>query len=157
MYQRFLVPYDGSDHARHAFETAIELASLAEQASVAVLAVVPGIEMDDPTYAVAMRISGITSVSETVAREARERYYTDHRERVEAQVANCVPDVPSHVSVEVAIEGGRAQDVIVDYAFKHDIDCIVMGCRGLGAVRGALGSVSYAVLRSVEVPVHIVK
>lgn len=74
MYQRFLVPYDGSEHARHAFEAAIELASLAEQARVTVLTVVPGIEMDDPTYAVAMRISGITSVSETVAREARERY-----------------------------------------------------------------------------------
>ena len=36
-------------------------------------------------------------------------------------------------------------------------DCIVMGRRGLGAIRGAIGSVSYSVLRSVDLPVLIVK
>ena len=32
-----------------------------------------------------------------------------------------------------------------------------MGCRGLSAIRGAMGSVSYAVARSVKLPVLIVK
>ena len=39
----------------------------------------------------------------------------------------------------------------------HDVDLVVMGCRGLDAVRGMIGSVSAAVLRSVDCPVLVVK
>ena len=46
---------------------------------------------------------------------------------------------------------------IIDYADEHDCDIIVMGRRGLGAVRGLLGSVSYGVLRSIDIPVMTVK
>ena len=34
---------------------------------------------------------------------------------------------------------------------------IAMGSRGLGALRGMIGSVSFAVLRSSQIPVLIVK
>ena len=47
---------------------------------------------------------------------------------------------------------------IVTYAIDNLCDLIVMGSRGLGALRGILGSVSsYAVLRNADVPVLIVK
>ena len=40
---------------------------------------------------------------------------------------------------------------------SRDIDLVVMGRRGLGALRGMLGSVDFGVLRSVEVPILTVK
>ncbi len=46
---------------------------------------------------------------------------------------------------------------IVEYSTANDCDLIVMGRRGLGAIRGILGSVSSGVLRSVDIPVLTVK
>ena len=46
---------------------------------------------------------------------------------------------------------------ITAYADEGGYDCIVMGHRGLGAVRGMLGSVCYSVLHKTNVPVLIVK
>ena len=46
---------------------------------------------------------------------------------------------------------------LADYAKHHDIDLIVMGRRGLGAIRGMLGSVSYSLLRETDIPVLTVK
>ena len=46
---------------------------------------------------------------------------------------------------------------IAEYVKSHDIDLVVMGRRGLGALRGMIGSVSFGVLRSVDVPVLTVK
>jgi nucleotide-binding universal stress UspA family protein len=46
---------------------------------------------------------------------------------------------------------------ILDYAEANDVDLIVMGNRGMGKLRGALGSVSYGVLHRSDVPVLIMK
>lgn len=53
---------------------------------------------------------------------------------------------------------GRPGDEIVTYANANDIDLIIMGSRGLGAVkRTFLGSVSNYVLNHTEKSVYIVK
>ena len=56
-----------------------------------------------------------------------------------------------------AVISDSALEGIVDYVTSRDIDLVVMGRRGLGALRGMLGSVSFGVLRSVDVPVLTVK
>ena len=48
-------------------------------------------------------------------------------------------------------------DQIVKYAQENGCGLIIMGSRGLGALRGMLGSVSSYVLREAQVPVLVVK
>ena len=57
----------------------------------------------------------------------------------------------------VSVAGASPADALTRYAEKNDVDLIVMGRRGLVAIRGMLGSVSFGVLRSTEIPVLTVK
>ena len=57
----------------------------------------------------------------------------------------------------IAVGQGKPRKAIIDYAEHNGVDLIVMGCRGLNAVAGMLGSVSYAVLRNASCPVLIEK
>ena len=58
--------------------------------------------------------------------------------------------------IETRLAGSPVEG-ITNYAMDHRCDLIVMGRRGLGALRGMLGSVSYGVLRSADIPVLTVK
>ena len=62
----------------------------------------------------------------------------------------------SRVSIDI-VEETLPGDQIVAYAKEHEAELIVMGSRGLGALRGILGSVSSHVLRTAPMPVMIVK
>ncbi len=56
------------------------------------------------------------------------------------------------------IGSGEPAAVLVDMAERHRCDAIVLGARGLGAVRAALmGSVSMGVLHASRLPVTVVK
>jgi nucleotide-binding universal stress UspA family protein len=157
MYSKILVPYDNSEHAQHALLAAIDMATCVENSTVTVLNVTDLIEFDDETFEVAARMAGVPRMSEDAARVARENYYSEHEKSVRKSISEVVSDVPTGISLEVKIDSGRPQEAICNAAVDGGFDCIVMGRRGLGAIRGALGSVSYAVLRSVELPVLIVK
>ena len=56
-----------------------------------------------------------------------------------------------------AVNAPSPVDGINDFAKEHGCDLIVMGSRGLDVLRGMLGSVSYGVLRSAEIPVLVAK
>lgn len=76
---------------------------------------------------------------------------------VQTQIQGFFASVPDNIDIQIVIENGRPQDVICDYANEHGIDCIAMGRRGLGVIRAALGSVSSAVLRGIDLPVLVVR
>jgi nucleotide-binding universal stress UspA family protein len=62
------------------------------------------------------------------------------------------------VPFEREIGSGDPAQTLVELAGRHGCEGIIVGARGLGAVRGAmLGSVSQAVLQASMVPVTIVK
>ncbi|MBF7083800.1 universal stress protein [Desulfallas sp. Bu1-1] len=62
------------------------------------------------------------------------------------------------VKVSTEILEGDPAETIIKYVNDHGIDTVIMGSRGMGALRGmVLGSVSYKVLGNVHVPVTIVK
>ena len=136
-FKNILVPYDESDHAKSALHIALGLAGPYEAAKVHVVTVIPAASLPNPTLlgdaAVERAAEDIRNVVDQSRDDARCKIVAD------AVIANS------------ALEG------IVDYVTSRDIDLVVMGRRGLGALRGMLGSVSFGVLRSVDVPVLTVK
>lgn len=157
MYNKILVPFDNSEHAQHALLAAVELAQSRDHAQVTVLNVTDLLEFDDATFEVAARMAGVPRISEESARAARENYYAEHEKAIREDIEQFMQEMLSDIKLDIRIESGRPQEIISEIAKNDGYDCIVMGSRGLGALRGALGSVSYAVLRAVEIPVVIVK
>jgi len=157
MYHNILVPYDGSEHAQHALEAAIELGEGDSPVKITVLNVTDLMDFDDSTFEIAARMAGVPPISDSAAKQARENYFSEHKKSVQEQIQDFFEGVPENIDIQIAVVGGHPQEAITQYANDGEFDCIVMGRRGLGALRGALGSVSFAVLRSVELPVLVVK
>ncbi|HUU71409.1 MAG TPA: universal stress protein [Burkholderiales bacterium] len=62
------------------------------------------------------------------------------------------------ISHDVHVEIGHAAQAIVDFAQKYHAEMIVMGTRGMGAIRSlAVGSIANKVVHLAEVPVLLVK
>lgn len=80
----------------------------------------------------------------------------DSRARATADACEILDE--DEVRYELELVAGDPAAMIVERAQEHDCDFIVMGARGLGAVREAvLGSVSSKVLQNATVPVTIVR
>ena len=157
MYTNILVPYDKSEHAKHALTAAFELARGDAPIRITVLNVTDMMDFDDATFEVAARMAGVPPISDEAARAARDSYFKEHRDEIVEDIRGAGIEAPDNVELEVECVGGHPQEAIREYVKDHDFDCIVMGRRGLGGIRGALGSVSYAVLRSVDLPVLVIK
>lgn len=76
--------------------------------------------------------------------------------RVQEGLGDALDSLGERAKVEVVPGYTPANDLLA-YAERSGADLIVMGSRGLGAIRGVLGSVSYAVLRESPIPVLVVK
>ena len=147
MYKKILVPFDDSEPARHALANALELVR-GTDGEVCVLNVVEWRDYNAETFKIASRMSGVTGDSLDVEAENEEV------RRVSASIDDLVSE-GDHVSI--AVVNGSPHDSIVDYARDMDFDCITMGHRGMGVIRGMLGSVCYSVLQKSTVPVLVVK
>lgn len=154
MYRNILVPYDKSDHAKTALKTAVEMARETEGGKVTVLYVAELPDFDDPTFEAAAQMAGVARFSEADTLTMQRTFYAQQKE---ALIENTKGIVGDFKDVVYRVTSGKPHDEIVGFAKSGEFDLIVMGNRGLGALRGALGSVSYAVLRSVDIPVLIVK
>ena len=76
--------------------------------------------------------------------------------KLEADVADIVKDFKGNLTVEV-IYGIYTVETIIETAQRYECDLICMGSRGLGAIRGMLGSVSFGMLRNSDIPVLVCK
>ncbi|WP_367175382.1 universal stress protein [Haloarcula rubripromontorii] len=134
MFDRILVPTDGSPGSERAFEVAATLAST-HDAAVHVLSVVDehGPTDDDWDY------DGGTPAEAFIESQA------DHVDT-------------EGLSVTPAVREGVVHDAVLDYTDENDIDLIVMGTHGrTGVRRFLLGSVTEKVVRLADVPVLSVK
>lgn len=141
MYDRILIPTDGSEEARKAVDHGIDLAA-AVGASVHAL------------FVVESRLSALPSDSMRQVTE-REEWVRYGREVTDEVVADAEARGVSGVA---AVEQGKAHKEIVEYANENDIDCIVMGTHGRDGVQDViLGNVTERVVRTANVPVLTVR
>lgn len=155
LYDAIVVPFDGSASARAALDEAvrfakedpglvlhvIQIADL-EQAAVALLES-KGVDLSESAVPMGMR-----DAVEAVTQQASERLRT----QVDGVLRSLMNE--KRVSLLPEVHPG---DQIVKYAQENGCGLIIMGSRGLGALRGMLGSVSSYVLREAQVPVLVVK
>lgn len=155
MYSKILVPYDRSEHARHAVKEAIDLASVMPGCTVTVVLVVDRRDFNTETFKIAARMAGVAEAAIDPSMMAGEDPNRDDIAELKEDIAQAVGDHGDIVAYDVIT--GSPHDAITAYAARGGYDCIVMGHRGLGAVRGMLGSVCYSVLHKTSIPVLIVK
>ena len=113
--------------------------------------------MDQSTFEVALRMAGLTSEENEGLDELRSSYESAYKDKMRESVSDFFSKLPANVDLKIVIKRGDPRDVICNYAEENDMDCIVMGRRGLSGIRATLGSVSTAVLRGTELPVLVVK
>lgn len=156
MYEKVLVPFDDSEPARKALQSAMELVQGAEAPQLTVLNVVDWHDYNAETFKIASRMSGVLgdSLDMNAISEIGDEAEVREMDRIAKSIADIVGDAPC---VDIAIVNGSPHDTIVAYANDLDYDCIAMGHRGMGVIRGMLGSVAYSVLQKANKPVLVVK
>jgi nucleotide-binding universal stress UspA family protein len=145
MYQRILVPVDGSATAERGLREAVKLAS-GQSARLLLLHVV-----DD--YTMLMETTSAASYDEMLRglRHFGLDVLTKAKQIVEEAGVHCE-------TLLREVTGKRVEDVIVEQVGVHNCDLIVMGTHGRrGFSRIALGSAAEGVSRNSSVPVLLVR
>jgi nucleotide-binding universal stress UspA family protein len=155
LFEKILVPLDGSEHSLRALEIAIQLAkkfgakiTLTHVYSVTVSPVV----MPEPTTLTppGVPVMTPTEVSKVVeaTRKAGNNILTAGERKVRAQ----------EIQVETMLVEGHTVEEITRIAKEGNFGLIAMGARGISRIREILlGSVSDGVIRNAPCPVLVVK
>ena len=155
MFEKILVPLDGSEHSLRALEVAIHIAkkfngkiTLIHAYSVTVRPII----MPEPTTLTPPMIPVMTptEVSKTVeaTRKAGESILADGKQKVKAE----------EVQVETILKEGHTVQEIVKTAKEGNFDLIVIGARGISKIRELLlGSVTDGVIHHSFCPVLVIK
>ncbi len=143
MFKTILLAIDGSDYATKAAEAALGLVKELKDGDRKVVL----FHVSDEAPSRSQVLKAELDVKSVLRQKAAE---------VVAPTAQRFEEVGVAHGVEVAL--GDPADEIVAYAGKNDVDLIVIGSRGLGAVSSVLmGSVSRRVMQEAKCPVMVVK
>jgi nucleotide-binding universal stress UspA family protein len=139
---KILLPVDGSEPSLEAVRHAIRLAQDGLRASF-VLA-----NVQEPTYLYELVLAPDAEVLERVSGAAG----THSLEAAQAMLQ------AASLSFEREIASGDPGQTLVELIERHGCDAVIMGARGVGALRHALlGSVSQSLVHHSPVPVTIVR
>ena len=153
MYQKILVPLDGSAFAEQALCHAEQVAQ-AGQTEIHLLSVAPLLEDQSP--------AAVDLYPVYVYRD----YLVDHKqemERINIELTGYLERVSRQVqaagyAVVSAIRFGQPADEIITYAVKTGCDLIAMSTHGRSGIgRWVYGSVADKVLRGSSIPVLLVR
>lgn len=158
LYKNILVAFDGSDPSKEALAVAKGLIGDDAEATMRIISIVPigslgiGGEMANAPTPGMQQIFPDMQTYELVIDNAKGVALDNMREATEGMLDGVACDVKMEAVVAV-----KPAEGIVEYAEEQGVDMIVMGRRGLGAIRSMLGSVSYSVLHETSIPVCTVK
>ena len=140
-FKKILVPVDGSDESKRAFQPALYLAKLTN----AQLTLLHVIDLNRRMSMLERSLSlGLSS------KELKEPGYQ--------LLAQYTEQVPEETVLDTIVQLGAPADVIVEQVEDGAYDLIVMGSRGLGALQDfVIGGVSHYVLHHSKVPVLVVR
>jgi len=147
MYQHIMVPLDGSEVAECVLPHAESLAMGRDVGRVTVVRVIP-------------RLHLYGGVESRFSPEERQRLEADSMDIAKKYLAKIVKRLKAkgiHAESEVLL-GGQVVDELVDYAEKNGVDLVILATHGRSGVsRWVWGSVADRILRSVSVPVLMVR
>ncbi|MCE5286026.1 MAG: universal stress protein [Pelosinus sp.] len=144
VYQKILVPVDGSKNSFKALKHAITLADSCK-AELGILFV---LVLAKQLYAYTQ--INTSYISDTVLDEIEE---FGKKTLEEARAL-----VPDNIPVQTFLEIGSPVEIIPDFAADNNYNLIAIGSRGLGTIKGLiLGSVSAYVVANAKCPVLVVK
>lgn len=139
MFDRILIPTDGSDAVTPAVDMALDLA----QAHDATLHVLYIVDQPATISGTGEGFSGLDNLLDTLEEEGHQATAA-----IEEQAQD------RGIETETAVRRGNPHDDILAYTNDHDIELIVMGTHGrTGVKRALLGSVTEDVVRHSDIPV----
>lgn len=140
MYERILVPTDGSESADAVIEHAMGI----------------GVPNDAEVHAIYVINTGALPSPDVEFR----REFIEEGERIGEEAVDAVAAVASEAGLEAVttITRGTPYEEIIEYANEHEIDLIVMGTHGRTGLRHfLLGSVAERVIRHAGSPVLLIR
>jgi nucleotide-binding universal stress UspA family protein len=144
MFERILVPVDGSQHARYAVEMAIDLAKC-HGSSIYLLHVIRDLSLPKEILAM-IRAGEVTQSRTEILQDSAEIIL----ENATAKFTEAgVTDVQSDYVL------GDPASKILAYAGEKDVRLIVIGHRGLGPTEGLLGGVARKLVNRTTISVLI--
>ncbi|MGD8474502.1 MAG: universal stress protein [Anaerolineae bacterium] len=144
MFDRILVPVDGSQHARYAVEMAIDLAKC-HGSSIYLLHVIRDLSLPKEILAM-IRAGEVTQSRTEILQDSAEIIL----ENATAKFTEAgVTDVQSDYVL------GDPASKILAYAGEKDVRLIVIGHRGLGPTEGLLGGVARKLVNRTTISVLI--
>jgi nucleotide-binding universal stress UspA family protein len=145
MYNKILVPLDGSELSECSLPHVQAIALGCKAAKVVLLRVLEPLYLGGTVMA-ELGEEEVKSLGKK-SQEAAIKYLAEQAKKLEN----------AGIKVEPAITSGNAANVILDYASKQNIDLIIMSTHGSsGIIRFMVGSVADKIIRHSSAPVLLV-
>lgn len=155
LYDNIMVPYDGSESAQAALAEAVRYAREDPGAALHIVQIV-----DTEQLVIEKLEKEGRNTPDELSSVLLHAHYDEALAEADAalrrQIGGLLKGLMNEITVDLLDETVPGEQIVA-FADEHSCDLIVMGSRGLGVLRGMLGSVSYGVLRSAEIPVLVAK
>jgi len=153
IFQKILVPLDGSEHSERALEAAVQIAKKFNSKLVLLTAYrVTVAPVTNPELTMHTPVIVPDASSTTLAIETTRNLSKKILSEAEAKVRS------ETIEVETELAEGNAVEEIVKKSKEGNFDLIVMGARGLSTIKKLfIGSISEGVIKNSPCPVLIVK